>query len=69
MKNRLVMTRPQRQIPHDGSDTELISAHHETDNDYDEPLVRCGSGEAISKSRRNLIHKFQHGMVDRKDIG
>jgi len=43
------MTRMQRQIPDDGSDTEMIGTNHQTDNDDNEPLEGGGAGKASSK--------------------
>lgn len=49
MDHRLVMTGMQRQIPDDGSDTEIIGTNHQTDNDDNEPLEGGGAGKASSK--------------------
>lgn len=49
MEHRLVMARMQRQIPDDGSHTEMIGTNHQTDNDDNEPL-ECGySGKTITE--------------------
>ncbi|EJW13830.1 hypothetical protein PAV_4c03860 [Paenibacillus alvei DSM 29] len=69
MKHRFIMTRIERQIPDDGSDTEMIGTDHQTDNDDYEPLEGGGARETSTKGRQNLIYKFQHGMVGRDEIG
>ena len=47
----------------------MVRAHHQTDNDDDEPFEGSGSGKAGSESGQNFIHKFQHRMVNRDEIG
>lgn len=69
MNHRFIVTRMHLQISHDGGEAEMIGTNHEADDYDNEPLEGGGSGEASSKCRQDFIYIFQHGMVDRDEIG
>ncbi|WP_313996340.1 hypothetical protein [uncultured Paenibacillus sp.] len=69
MDQALVATRMQREIPYQSRHPQLIGAQHQTDNDDNEPLEGSDSGKASLERRQNFIHKFQHRMVNRDEIG
>jgi hypothetical protein len=63
------MTRIQRQIPDDGGYSKMVGTDHQTNDDDHEPPEGGGTSEASSKCTQNFIHIFQHGLVDRDEIG
>ena len=48
---------------------EVIGTNHQTDNDDNEPFEGSGAGKASSKCGQYFIHKSQHRLVDRHEIG
>jgi hypothetical protein len=59
----------QGQASNDSREAQVIGTNHQADDNHNEPLVGGLPGKVGSKNGQDFVYIFQHGLVDREEIG